>query len=334
VVGDPLAEKGPDVVEFLVARGVHSRLLGGDEILPGPLGHDDDRMATVADPPRQVDEKAAGAVEGEGHLGDQHVVGVGLSQRRVAGDKAGVAAHQLDEAHAVGRRLGLDVGRADALGRLGEGGLEAERLVDVGNVVVDRLGDAHHRDPAASFPDPLGHLHGAPQRAVAADHEQRADVLPLEAVDDLVGILAAAGGAEDRAAIFGNPAHHLRREVHHVMAVAGNEPLVAVPEAVDPPHAVVEGELHHQTANHVVDPGTEAAAGHDPHPQLRRIEEDAPSRSGWLEAGQGGRIATGGDDLPERVVEEDAVGFLDVVLGGLPGLDPGLQRGVDPAGAE
>ena len=96
----------------------------------------------------QVVEKAAGAVEGERHLRDQHVVGIGLGQCRVAGDEAGVTPHQLDEADAVGRGLGLDVGRADALGGLGERGLEAERLVDVGDVVVDRLGDADDRDSA------------------------------------------------------------------------------------------------------------------------------------------------------------------------------------------
>ena len=52
VGGDPLAEKEPDVVELLVARGVDSRLLGRHEILPGPFGHHDHRVVAAPDPRR------------------------------------------------------------------------------------------------------------------------------------------------------------------------------------------------------------------------------------------------------------------------------------------
>src|SRR3712207_7953535 len=51
-------------------------------------------------------------------------------------------AHELDQADAAGRRAGLDAGGVDGLGGLGHRRLEAEALVDVGDVVVDGLGDA------------------------------------------------------------------------------------------------------------------------------------------------------------------------------------------------
>src|SRR3712207_8002224 len=46
-------------------------------------------------PLAQVLQQPALTVEREGHLGDEDVVGVVLGQRRVAGDEAGVPAHEL-----------------------------------------------------------------------------------------------------------------------------------------------------------------------------------------------------------------------------------------------
>ena len=57
----------------------------------------------------------------------------------------------------------------------------------------------------AIFAPALGDLVGdrlrAAERAVAADHEEDVDARALEAVDDLLRVLLAAGGAEDRAAV-------------------------------------------------------------------------------------------------------------------------------------
>ena len=50
-------------------------------------------MAPVTDAGGEVGEEAPRAVEEKGHLRDEHVVGVGLGERRVAGDEARVATH-------------------------------------------------------------------------------------------------------------------------------------------------------------------------------------------------------------------------------------------------
>jgi hypothetical protein len=179
-----------------------------------------------------------------------------------------------------------------------------------------------------------GDLHRPAERAVAADDEQDVDVHPLETVHDFLGILPAPRGAEDRAAVLVDVADHRRREIDHVVAVAGDEALVAVAEAVDPLHAVMEGEFHDEPADHVVDAGAEATAGDDPDPHLRRVEEDASPRARRFESGEsvGGAAALG--DEPGRVVEQHAVVLGDVVRGRPPGLDVRLERRLDPARAE
>ena len=111
--------------------------------------------------------------------------------------------------------------------------------------------------------DHAGDLLRAVQRAVAADHEQDVDAHLLEAVDDLLRVLAAARAAEDRAAVLVDAAHDVGVELHDLVPVAGDEALVAVAEAEDPAHAVVARELHHQAADDVVEPGAETAAGDD-----------------------------------------------------------------------
>ncbi len=116
------------------------------QLLAGALGDDDDRVRALLEPPLEVTQEPAVAVEAQRHLGDQHEVGVGRRQRRVAGDEARVAPHQLHQADAVARAVGLDVGAADHVDRGGEGALEAEAAVDEVDVVVDRLRDADHRD--------------------------------------------------------------------------------------------------------------------------------------------------------------------------------------------
>ena len=60
------------------------------------------------------------------------------------GDPAGVAAHHLDDHHAV-VRLGGRVQAVDRLGADRDGRVEAEGVVGAGEVVVDRLRDADDR---------------------------------------------------------------------------------------------------------------------------------------------------------------------------------------------
>ena len=118
VVGDALLEQPPDVVQAHVAGGVSAGRLGGQVLLPGALGDDDHGVAAFPHGAAQVREEPVLAVQLERHLRDQHVVGVVLGQRGVAGDEARVPAHQLHQPDAVGRRARLDVRGPDRLGRL------------------------------------------------------------------------------------------------------------------------------------------------------------------------------------------------------------------------
>ena len=186
--------------------GPRSRL---QQVLPGALGDHHDRVAALGHPLADVLQQAVRAVEREGHLGDQHDVRVAVGERGVAGDEAGVPAHQPDQPDAVRRRLRLHPRGPDRVAGQAERRLEAEALVDQRDVVVDGLGDADHGDPQAPLADHPHDLHGAAHRAVAADDEQHVDVEPLEAVDDLLGVLVAARGAEHGAAVDGDVAHRL-----------------------------------------------------------------------------------------------------------------------------
>ncbi len=148
---DPVAQEEADVLVQEVAGSVTPGLIPFDEVLAGPLGDDDERMALAEDPPLERGEEAAFPVEAEGDLGDQHEVGVLAGQRGAGGDEARVPAHQLHQADAVGGAPCLDVGPAQHLLGLLEGGVVAERGEDELDVVVDRLGDADDRlvQPAA-----------------------------------------------------------------------------------------------------------------------------------------------------------------------------------------
>ena len=116
--------------------------------------------------------------------------------------------------------------------------------------------------------------------------------------------------------------------------VAGDEALVAVAEADDAAHAVVPGELHHEAADDVVEPGAEPAAGDDPDPRLGRVEEDLAPRAAGLEAGQllDGHAARAGQ--AGGVVEQHAVARVDLVVRAAPEVEQLGQRRVDPALAQ
>ena len=267
-----------------VAGRVGAGRLVSEVLLAGALGDDDHGVPALLDGPAQVGEEAVLAVELERDLGDEHVVRVVLGERGVAGDEPRVAAHQLHEPDAAGSRARLDVRRADRLRRPRERGPEAEAVVDERDVVVDRLRDADDRDPQPALGDHVGDRLRAVQRPVAADDDEDVDPELLEAVDDLLGVLAPARAAEDRAAVLVDVLDDVRRQLHHRTAVAGDEALVAVAEPDDPVHAVVAGELHHEAADDVVQAGAEPTAGDDPDPGLRRVEEDLPARAARLEA--------------------------------------------------
>ena len=131
-------------------------------------------------------------------LGDEDHVGA-AGHAGVGGDPAGVAAHHLDDDHAV-VRLG---GRVQAVDRVGgdlHGGLEAEREVGAGEVVVDRLRDADDVDarprPAAGRRRACPRRRSGSARRAAARASDGADALEPA----LLLVRVRARRAEDRAA--------------------------------------------------------------------------------------------------------------------------------------
>ena len=85
--------------------------LVGEQVLPGAFGDDDDGVMPLSC--RRFGEgieESAGTVEGERDLGDEAEVDILAGEGGAGGDEAGVAAHELDQADAVGRARGLDVG--------------------------------------------------------------------------------------------------------------------------------------------------------------------------------------------------------------------------------
>ncbi len=303
------------------ARRAAHRGAGGAELLPCPLGDDDDGVRPLFQTTLEVPEKTAFAVELQVDLGDEHEVRLRAGQRGVTGDEPRMPPHHLQQADAVVGAGRLDVGAANRLGGGGGGALEAEAAIDEVDVVVDRLGDPHHGDRQLAPLDLADQLGRPPQRPVAADDEQRPDAHLLQLVDHLAGILAAARGAEDGPAQVVDRADHRRREPQRLVPEPGDDPFEAVAKAEDLLHAVGVGQLEDQPAHDVVDAGTEPAAGHDPDPEGGRIEEQPIAGARQLEgrqrreAGGAGGHQPGGADRragpdppPPRGAEPDLPG--------------------------
>jgi hypothetical protein len=298
LVGEPEA----DVEEHLVAGrvvGVGEVHALGDEVLAGALGHDDDHVAVVAEALLDELEEAAPAVEVEGRLRDEAAVDVAAGERGVHGDEAAVPAHELDDPDAVLGALGLDVRGVDGALRLLHGGVEAEGLVDDGDVVIDGLG---HADDGALEAAPLHLLvdgRGALLRAVAADDVHLVDPAVLDAVHDLGRVLAAAGGAQHRAAALVDVVDGARRELHRVARV---EALVPALDAVHGGHAVHVVQAADELADDGVEARAQPAAGHDRRRHLVRLEVHALPRAGAPEVRPPRAALVHHDLLRHRVV--------------------------------
>ena len=129
--------------------------------------HHDREVRALAVP---VLDARAHVVDVERHLGHQHDVGA-AGDAGVDRDPPRVAAHHLDHHHPV-VALRRGVQPVDGIGRDLHRGVEAEGEVGGGEVVVDRLGHADHRD-ARLVAQPGGHAEGV----LAADGDERVDLL-------------------------------------------------------------------------------------------------------------------------------------------------------------
>ena len=76
------------------------------------------------------------------------------------------------------------------------------------------------------------------------------------------------------------------RQLERLVPDPAHEAFVAEAEAVDLVHAVMAAQAQDDRADHVVQPGAETAARHDPARELRRIEEQHLPRSGGLHRGR------------------------------------------------
>ena len=176
-------------------------------------------------------------------------------EARVQRDPAGVAAHHLDDEHAV-VRVGGGVEAVDRLGGDLDRGVEAEGEVGAAEVVVDGLRDADDLDAE------VGELGGDAEGVLAADGDQRVDAVGLEVGLDLLDPAVdlervGARRAQDRAAAGQDAANLVEPELARVVLERAL-PAVAEPDELV---AVLADALADGSADHRIETGAVAATG-------------------------------------------------------------------------
>ncbi len=275
VVGDLVAQKDTNVLVLFVARGVARAVLVLKEMLAGAFGNGDDGMLAFEDAVFEGGQEAVGSVEREIDFGHQAEVDFLAGEGGTSSDEAGVAAHEFHQADAVGGAFGFDMGTAHSLLRDLECGGEAERAINVFDVVVDGFWNADYGDLESTAGNFFADGVGTALRAVAADAEQDVDALAVEEIDDCRGVLRAARAGERSAAElvdFGNVGvgDGDRRE-----AGSGVETEISIADAQYVADAVVMGELEVDGADDIVEAGAETAAGDDGGGGVEGIEVNA-----------------------------------------------------------
>ena len=138
--------------------------------------------------PLHVGEKS---VDDEGALRQidemRTVIGELARQRRGRGQESGVAAHDNGAIDAFEGRI-VEIGAGEGLGHEARGGRKARDMIEADQIVVDRLRHVH----GAKLMVPLLGLvrddaHGV-GRVVAADVEERVDLMRLQDLEDLLAI--------------------------------------------------------------------------------------------------------------------------------------------------
>ena len=287
---------------------------GGDEVLPGALGDDHDRVSLRGKPPFEFGEEALATIEGERDLGDEAEVDIAARERGMRRDETRVAPHELHEAYAVPRSPRLDVRGRNHVARGLHGGRKPEAARRPLQVVVDRLGDPDDGDRKSAPVDLVGDRGGPAQAAIAAEDEEDAESTLDERVDHTADLLRAARGAEHRPAALVEILDQVRRKGDRLVDRAVGEARVAVAETQDAPDAVSVVEFEDDRPDDVVQAGAEAAAGEDAAGEILGVEEDpiAGARGfegGWLLAG-----IEAAAQPADRRIEEDPVVVADAPL--------------------
>ena len=248
-------------------------------------------------------ELLAGVLDGDGLLRDEDHVGA-TGDPAHDRDPTRVPSHDLDDHHAV-VGLGGRVEPVDRLGRDRDGGVEAERVVRPGEIVVDRLRDADDRQRVLAM-----EACGNPERVLASDRDERIELRLAEVAQhglDSPVYLVRIGSrrAEDRAAA---------REYSRDLAPSerSEDPLgQSLPPVADRDHLVTAvGRSPDDGPDHGVQPRAVAAAGQDPDSHdgvvldLGRLRRDERREiAGRHEHGVDTGSLELGDVLRRRVVE-------------------------------
>src|SRR5579862_9726115 len=197
-------------------------------------------------------------VEVDGLLRDEDHVGA-AGDAAHDGDPAGVAAHHLDDHHAV-VRLGRRMQAVDRLGRDRHGGVEPERVVGAGEIVVDRLRDADDREAVLGV-----EARGDAERVLAADCDQRVEPAVGEVLQHLLDApvqleRVRPSRADDRPAAGEDPRHLRRPEVDE-------RPVDQAAPALEDADRVPAGRVRgaHHRPDHGIQPGAVATAREDPY---------------------------------------------------------------------
>ena len=167
---------------------------------------------------------------------------------------------------------------------LGDGGLETKTAVDEVDVIINGLGDTDDGKGQTTPGDFIGNGMGALERAVPADAEQDVDLERNERVHHLGGILHAARGTEDRAAVGVDVLDVLQAQELGRAGGARDQAGVAVADTIDLVHAIPVVQFHGQGADDIVEAGAEPAAGDNGGAGLGRIKEDRLARAGLFES--------------------------------------------------
>ena len=184
------------------------------QVLTRAFGDDDHRVPPLQHAAVQIGQQPAFAFKFEWHLGNQREVHFLAGQGGARGDEAGVAAHQLHDADAVGHAVRFHVGAVDDfLGFLNRREV-AEGTVHVLHIVVDCFRDADDRDRQLAPLNLVNDGVRAALGAVAAHGEQDADAALLEEVDNNVGTDGPARGAEQGSAQLMNVVDDLGVQPH------------------------------------------------------------------------------------------------------------------------
>src|SRR6185369_9982757 len=233
----------------------------------------------------------------KGYLGDQdHISSAGNA--RLQRNPAGIAPHYLQDHHPV-VALGGGVQFVQGIGGGFQGGIVAEGEVCLTQVIVDGLGNTHHRN---AFP---GQFQGDLERAVSPYRDQRlysqgADVFhdPVGNVhpDDfpvlfhrIIKGVAPIGGAQDSTATGQDPSHTFQGQSPALVQI--QQAVKAVLDADHLPAMPDDGGFYH-AADDGVQAGAVAAAGEDADFLVHAALQDYVTGSSGSVAGSSGS-ATG-----------------------------------------